>query len=245
MTCYYPSRSRSLDEPCNASAPISHCCGNESACLDNGFCLNAGAPPYTISRGSCTDSSFESTACPQQCKDVDGRGISLAFVFKNGTIIGHCCWGVTETKSCTHATLGSYDPFLLPNGSIIWNRTKGSTQRLDEHETLATATIATSSPIPTVMATPPTVTIKDASYGIRAGSGVGVPLGVLLLVAIGVLCFLQRKVRSLQTQLLAKQDIQQSDTQSVHIKSASHQILDGTPVSELPGQPATSRSRQR
>jgi hypothetical protein len=66
QTCYYPDKSiAQYDVPCNASASASACCGSGSWCLDNGLCLDYGS----ISRGSCTDESWQSTECCPYCQN--------------------------------------------------------------------------------------------------------------------------------------------------------------------------------
>lgn len=62
--CYYPNKSTSTtDTPCDANADVSACCSPGDLCLANGLCLNYGR----LSRGSCTDSTFSSSQCPQIC----------------------------------------------------------------------------------------------------------------------------------------------------------------------------------
>jgi hypothetical protein len=53
--------------PCDPSSAVSPCCHIEDYCLTNGFCLNGGAD-NAISRGTCTDQNWESSACPQYCR---------------------------------------------------------------------------------------------------------------------------------------------------------------------------------
>ena len=67
-TCYFPSGLESKGSPCNHTADVSTCCGPGIVCLGNGLCTpgkNAGN--YKFFRGSCTDSTWKSSACPNFC----------------------------------------------------------------------------------------------------------------------------------------------------------------------------------
>ena len=72
QTCYYPDGSlSSRDAPCHSPSNgdgASACCGYPDICLDNGLCL-AQQGSEMISRGSCTDESWQSPECSQYCND--------------------------------------------------------------------------------------------------------------------------------------------------------------------------------
>ena len=68
QTCYYPNSTSSVDTPCHSDAAASACCHDTDTCLSNGLCLAQGGGEL-ISRGSCTDQSWESPNCPQYCAD--------------------------------------------------------------------------------------------------------------------------------------------------------------------------------
>lgn len=56
--------------PCNESAPDSWCCTTMDFCIDNGHCIQeTDNYPNQISRGSCTDRSWNSKACQFECVD--------------------------------------------------------------------------------------------------------------------------------------------------------------------------------
>lgn len=61
--CYYPDGTPSDDTPCGGEG-ASSCCGEGSFCMDNGLCFGGGL----VSRGSCTDKSWESAECTGFCK---------------------------------------------------------------------------------------------------------------------------------------------------------------------------------
>ena len=67
-TCYYPNGDVAKgDFLCSNSSAVSTCCGKEWDCDDNRLCSYKG---YSLSRGSCTDQSWQSSDCPLFC---DGK----------------------------------------------------------------------------------------------------------------------------------------------------------------------------
>ena len=80
QTCYFPDGSKSPnDRPCHSSSiddRPSACCDPVDLCLNNGLCL-AQWGGEVISRGSCTDRSWQSPECSQYC--ADGKSITQCF----------------------------------------------------------------------------------------------------------------------------------------------------------------------
>ena len=71
QTCYFPDGSLSgRDTPCRATSDgeASACCAWFDICLDNNLCLSQVVNEI-VSRGSCTDKSWQSDQCPQHCQD--------------------------------------------------------------------------------------------------------------------------------------------------------------------------------
>ena len=77
--CYYPHGNVALaDVVCFPSSADSFCCGLGYACLENKLCMRTAEgtdnqPIGTLDRGSCTDQSFNSSACPQFCTDAGSK----------------------------------------------------------------------------------------------------------------------------------------------------------------------------
>ena len=68
-SCYNPDQSIPLKPyyPCNTASGVhSACCGPGDQCTEHGYCLGASGYIY---RGGCTDITWESANCPQQCKE--------------------------------------------------------------------------------------------------------------------------------------------------------------------------------
>jgi hypothetical protein len=75
--CYYPDGSLAPDQPCYYGAD-SHCCDADWLCTSNQLCIRGSLGDYVYARGTCTDQSWNSTACPAFCED--GESALLSFV---------------------------------------------------------------------------------------------------------------------------------------------------------------------
>ena len=65
--CFWPDGTVSVDQvPCS-DGDFSSCCNKGDLCLDNGLCSNIVSEPITLSRGACTDPTWQSPNCPQYC----------------------------------------------------------------------------------------------------------------------------------------------------------------------------------
>jgi hypothetical protein len=93
--CYYPNGdTMGTDVPCDPDAPVTQCCGSRSACLTNGLCALEATDDIGISyaRGTCTDRSWSSPLCPQQCQlNQDTPTNSSAYDFRaDGVQVWQC-----------------------------------------------------------------------------------------------------------------------------------------------------------
>lgn len=76
--CFWPDGQVNDELECNPNAPETACCARGHTCLSNGVCEwtnSSGIANY--GRGSCTDSAWRSTLCPQFCQS--GEAVLLAF----------------------------------------------------------------------------------------------------------------------------------------------------------------------
>ncbi|KAF2173560.1 hypothetical protein M409DRAFT_48521 [Zasmidium cellare ATCC 36951] len=195
--------------PCNQTADESHCCGVNDFCLSNGHCLQAeGAYANRIGRGTCTDSSWRSEACPYECNDIrtdQDCALLLAYETPDGSF---CCdrGFNTETQSCPTAS-GKFGttPFNMTLGRVIWNRTDGS---IMQNGTLLPSQVQLSEAQTTVTLRPsPSSSATSNSNDVTAvAAGIAVPLGILLLASLATIFFLWSKLKNL------KKQIQKSDT---------------------------------
>jgi len=135
------------------------------------------------------------------------RGTSLFLAFENQDGYSPlCCQHSYDntTQSCPEATLGSFEPFSLPVGRIIYNRTDGSvmmngtlTTNNTQHGACDDAQTTVSQNQTATQNTTECSATGSASVTAVA-SGIAVPLGVLLLASIVAIVVLLRQNRSLK-----------------------------------------------
>ena len=73
-TCYFPDGTPTgTDVPCDGDAEDSFCCFTGQACLSNKICgafhTNTTGTSLVYARGTCTDPTWNSPACPKFCLD--------------------------------------------------------------------------------------------------------------------------------------------------------------------------------
>lgn len=101
--CFYPNGSPANGDILCQDGNVSSCCGPNSICLTNGLCLSV-EQPFTLSRGSCTDSTWQSPQCPNVCKD--SRFLLYQTLWQ--LLIAMCCdqfRRVADARSSSIATL--------------------------------------------------------------------------------------------------------------------------------------------
>lgn len=110
----------------------------------------------------------------------------------------------TDTQACEVSSRGSFEPFQLPIGRIVYNRTDGSVMmngnlpdNLFQHNACQTQTVSSQNQTlaPT---TCPQVTVTAQSKVTAITAGIAAPLGVLLLASLAAMAVLFRQNRSLK-----------------------------------------------
>src|SRR5690242_18962405 len=110
MECYFPNGHPSPDKPCDPNALFTQCCGAASRCLTNGLCLNlvngfegSETVGTGYSRGSCTDRTWASSLCPQQCTlNQDTERNSSAYDFRTAGVQVWQCTGQGYAKEAEY-----------------------------------------------------------------------------------------------------------------------------------------------
>ncbi|KAL1837792.1 hypothetical protein VTJ49DRAFT_3402 [Mycothermus thermophilus] len=133
IRCYFPNGQFNPDDvPCDPGAAVSMCCGSRDACLSSGLCLNEGTGPtrgISFARGTCTDRTWNSSICPQNCRiNQDSGTNSSAYNFGAGGVqvwecVGQgyqhpgafCCESAREKTRCCETQTAV---FTLPGASI-------------------------------------------------------------------------------------------------------------------------------
>lgn len=102
IPCYYPDgfTIAPLHIPCNSSAlgtpqSATACCRNytNNYCLSNGLCYYDGV----LSRGSCTDKTWKSPSCAQDCT-TERKNASIGIFNCKGQGTYQCGWGDCSTN---------------------------------------------------------------------------------------------------------------------------------------------------
>ncbi|WEW56416.1 hypothetical protein PRK78_001859 [Emydomyces testavorans] len=200
-SCFFPNGGEAnKDVPCS-SDDITFCCRYNDICLSNGVCMNVGHQPYTISRGSCTGRDWKSDKCPSVCRgprDNPGGGASILDIGSSERSAKYCCNGVIRNGSSVRCANGD-DPFPLQDGEILLGYAALSN--------VVSTMSATASRTPPARTGPPPFpgnrNNRPPSSGpnsVAIGVGVGVPLGVIALAAIGWVIYERRKHRRYITQ---------------------------------------------
>ena len=109
-----------------------------------------------------------------------------------------CCGaGFASNQTCNVTTHGSRQPFEVAAGSVIFNRTDGSTGPN------STATAAPPASPPVFPPASPPSNNNHTKNEIIIGVGIGVPLGIALFLLLGILFRERRRKRSLQLEAKA------------------------------------------
>ncbi|KAF6230559.1 hypothetical protein HO173_011096 [Letharia columbiana] len=242
QTCFYPDGSVSThDTPCHSPSigdGASACCGSTDICLNNSLCL-AQSGAELVTRGSCTDQTWQSPECPQYCSDENPSGGALIFLagYLQDKFKFCCSQVILSNNTCNTTTKGSTAPFEIEAGLVILNRTSGSTSlnTTDAATVTVTATAtATATPMATVTALtlPPnsssfhntsstSPSSSSSSREAAIGAGMGVTLGLGLLVTLGLLWRLRK-----HKQILSK-DIQTWEWKYSELMKAKTAIFAG------------------
>ena len=213
--CYYPdSTSEPRDIVCNASAPISLCCQNGETCLTNGLCFSKW--DTSINTGTCTDKTWSSSSCFQQCLPSIGIDHGIHTLYRC-TGNEWCCSAGGNITSCCND--GGVDLFNLNNPDGVMGGTgllSGLTIAPVESLQTSTSTApssasATSNAIDigptksyssaaaretTDAETPDPKSTTSASDATKTGLGAGLGVGLPLLAGLTVALVFLRRLRS-------------------------------------------------
>ncbi|KUI70575.1 hypothetical protein VM1G_11698 [Cytospora mali] len=186
-TCYYPDGTIAEDMPC-ASEGITHCCAKDSICMSNGYCLGTYPNAYILARGSCTDYGWQ-LPCPQNCIDPEYNNLAGGdnIIFVGGTnaeSYRYCCGRVVaynNTVACeknqSSFSLGDSEMLFgyaaLENASISSATSTSSCTSVSTCNTLGPSYTANS-----------TNGSRSENDNARIAVGIGVPLGIIALLAV-------------------------------------------------------------
>ncbi|KAL2838019.1 hypothetical protein BJY01DRAFT_38728 [Aspergillus pseudoustus] len=168
QTCYNPDRTIASNAvPCSSNDDT-FCCGSDAICLSSGYCLSATTQPYSLYRGSCTDSGWGSF-CAYYCVNfLTGTNAPITSVGTNddGRAI-YCCGYQSANQTTTECGHGD-PPFALADAEMIFGRAALEDARGESDSSNEAGTTSSSC----------------STNDVAIGAGVGVPLGVLALSAV-------------------------------------------------------------
>ena len=268
QTCYFPDGSVSPhDSPCQSSSMgdrPSACCDPADTCLNNGLCL-AQWGGEVISRGSCTDRSWQSPACSQYC--ADGKYHSAFWKFLQQTLSLYldtdadfniidnpgggapihlinyfhnqpvfCCGvGFANNNTCLKPTNGSTATFFIKAGLVIFNRTSGSTSPNDTDTTPVTVTATVTTAGPVSASTSLSTTRASSSSSSRTGTAVGA--GVSGALALLLLVTLAFLLREKRHKQSFKKDAKTWEVKYADMVQSQKILVESTGVEHRPPQP--------
>ncbi|KAI9850890.1 MAG: hypothetical protein M1838_004869 [Thelocarpon superellum] len=109
------------DSPCNIDANESFCCGLGELCLAGGMCQPTDSSAQSVTRATCTDSSWQSAACPAFCTNITSPGSSPSV--SNCGSDTYCCDANAGDSDCCS---NNADPHYLISFNDVVDSTNGS-----------------------------------------------------------------------------------------------------------------------
>ncbi|OQE42119.1 hypothetical protein PENCOP_c004G08054 [Penicillium coprophilum] len=203
--CYYPSGNLAVDDvPCFSRDTDSPCCSKDSICLSNGLCYGM-AQPFALSRGSCTNKDWPiEGGCDDKCSKATALrngGCALPLFRVEDKKSYYCANSIIVSPSNELACYAGA-PFTLDPAELVLDKAL-----LANYTSSDTSSNSTSTSNTTACPTTSSSANKDGkgSNDLAIGAGVGIPLGVLLLTALGWAFFERRKRLSAQAMVAGLQ----------------------------------------
>jgi hypothetical protein len=202
--------------PCPSSSGASTCCGNNDACLSNGYCSGS----FGLYRGACTD--WSAGVCPDTCPDLtfvsQGKTYYLANLYRcNGQGKGEIWWcgdqsSDTNVQPCqseagTTFSMTSIGTFVTPFPLVAAVTASSSQSTTTSGITSRTSSTSKPSPASTSAASSPTTSTNSSALGIGLGVGLGLPLFAAIIALAWVIA--RRKSSSSTAGMSEKQQMLQ------------------------------------
>ncbi|ERF74581.1 hypothetical protein EPUS_00711 [Endocarpon pusillum Z07020] len=186
-------------QPCPSDGDVAMCCriGTGDICVEHGLCFNPSGNIYW--RESCTDRTWSDPACVKLFvngtgfsgpDDTDDEGNQLNDVNVYPCEDGSYCYG-NNNRACCAQQQG----YFIVNGDQTRQNLSETTSSISSSpSSTSTATGSSSTIIPSTSAAPPipNSSPNSLSSGARAGIGVGVAVGALVILS-AVFWFIRRR----------------------------------------------------
>lgn len=190
--CFYPDgvTVEPNHTPCNTTVANSACCLPQDSCTADGLCLGTSNFNY---RGSCTDNTWSSNACPQTClldlftKQPFGAQTAIISCSAPGAIPNEFCCNSAGGNCCTVATFGlgsTGNAFSHGLDQLVLNLKRAEEMSSSDSspsnasDSIKKETAMPSNPIP---------------IATTVGLAIGIPLGTLVLGILGFLCWRENR----------------------------------------------------
>ncbi|CAI7567462.1 unnamed protein product [Penicillium glandicola] len=204
--CYFPNGDVAVDDvPCFSGDADSPCCSKNSICLSNGFCY--GIPqPYTLSRGSCTNKDWPTDGgCDDKCSeatDMRDKGCALPFYHYSDDTAYYCANSIIVNSTGDLACYAG-SPFTLNDAGLISGKAVLANYTISDTSSNSTSSSNTTACSTTLSSANKESNDKDGknNNNLAIGAGVGIPLGVLLLTALGWALFERSQRLSVQAMM--------------------------------------------
>ncbi|KAI1341765.1 hypothetical protein F5Y15DRAFT_375208 [Xylariaceae sp. FL0016] len=193
--CYFPNGNLANQHISCQDGGASACCDPQSVCLTNGFCMSFHQP-YVLSRGSCTDQSWQSSTCPNQCQNFSKNGGCSIVLFNNsGGSAEYCCNSIlAQEGSSAPICAAGVDPFIIPDGNIIPGKGALAQFVRETEASSPTSSASSAASLPGGCTSTAISSARTSCQNAALGAGIGVPLGVLFLAA-AIWAFWERRQR--------------------------------------------------
>jgi hypothetical protein len=203
--CYLPNGDTATDVPCDPSAEHTQCCWSHGACLTNGLCALSATNSTGISyvRGTCTDKTWSSPLCPQQCQlNQDTAFNSSAYDFRKGGVqiwqcgsqgyakeAEYCCESAAESQRCceTQTAVFTLGAARVGASTGVVTSTAG---KVDIESTITAFEPKETGAGREASATPTAAVAKKDKkmLGVDVGVGVGVAFSIVLAIVAVCIC---------------------------------------------------------
>ncbi|KAI1381099.1 hypothetical protein F4677DRAFT_116857 [Hypoxylon crocopeplum] len=166
---------------CDPGAEVTNCCGPHDYCMSNGLCLDA-VIDNMVSQQGCTDRNW-AEPCQNYCGGTQSDAAGLHFLWRcDGQ--SHCCGSNRSTTCCEDPDI---EIFVLKVGTNIFHPPTTTSTALIASQS-AGITSSSLPPQPTSGASPITESSStNDGRNMVIGLGVGIPLGLALIAALGFL----------------------------------------------------------
>ncbi|EMF09287.1 uncharacterized protein SEPMUDRAFT_151370 [Sphaerulina musiva SO2202] len=195
--CYFPGGTESDHTPCASNGSPSACCASSAFCLENGLCLEQGI----LTRGSCTDKTWESEACAGYCRqESPGGSIAIKPCEASGSRSTFVC-GLNNTH-CRDST----KTFTLSGTNSLILRPAQVSALVAPILSSSSSSSATTLPTTSVQPSAEISSCPDAAngpyYTLGQMAGLGAGLGIPLFIAVCTAFMFWRKEHQRRPKLM-------------------------------------------